>query len=299
MADSAGFFSIQDSGGGGDVGGLKGSTWGVAGCPIRCSKPEEVGVLSVRAFGVVLLFGVGFSAGIVFGTAPPFGSLLGRWDLPLSGSGVGAVVTWRPDSARIYLTDQGYSVGQTFCRSFQPENPLGTLRDEQWQFPALGIQGTKDIPQGIAWDLGRIAGLFQVGWWLGMSGVELSASADRLPGWCHCTDEDRGDLTRRVIVLAIVVFLPATGMTAKTSSLLQQEANCCPGQRLRQTLSWVIKPGAPRVPRIVVSALTSTGTVPVGVELIVGEGPVLPGDYNIGPAQPDVPLSVAGETFTP
>jgi hypothetical protein len=102
----------------------------------------------------VLVTGLCLAAATAAGSdaAPPFGTLLQQWDLPLSGSGVGAGLCWRGDSGRVYIIDQGYSGSQAYCRSFRPDNPVNTIRDEGWQFPDLGLQGVKDVPQGIAWD---------------------------------------------------------------------------------------------------------------------------------------------------
>jgi hypothetical protein len=81
--------------------------------------------------------------------APPFGTVVRQWDLQLSGSYVGAGITWRGDSGRLYLVDQGLPPAIRSCR---PEDPTGTLRDERWQLPDLGQVGTPDVPQGVAWD---------------------------------------------------------------------------------------------------------------------------------------------------
>lgn len=51
-----------------------------------------------------------------------------------------------------------------------------------------------------------------------------------------------------------------------------------------------IIPGMPRVPRVVHSLLIPSGAQATGVELLEEEWLTLPGEYYLGPAQPDVPL---------
>ncbi len=61
----------------------------------------------------------------------------------------------------------------------------------------------------------------------------------------------------------------------------------------------LINPGEPRLPRVVQGLIIPAGATPVGVELVAVNWIDLPGAYNIVPAQPDVPLPVPGQTFTP
>ena len=77
---------------------------------------------------------------------PPFGTVIQQWNLTMSGSYVGSGITWKRDSNRFYLMDQGRKMW-----SFDPLNPSGTMRDEQWVFPNLG-SGTLDISWGLAGD---------------------------------------------------------------------------------------------------------------------------------------------------
>jgi hypothetical protein len=81
---------------------------------------------------------------------PPFGTVVQQWELGLSGSYAGAGMTWRRDSERFYLADQGYA-GPTGMWSCDPRDPVGTLRRENWVFPNMG-SGTADIPWSLAWD---------------------------------------------------------------------------------------------------------------------------------------------------
>lgn len=89
--------------------------------------------------------------GTGLGVPPPFGAVINQWDLPMSGSYVTAGITWRPDSGRLYIIDEMSSGYQAKVRSCRPDDPVATLRDENWQFPSFG-SSTKDLPQGIAWD---------------------------------------------------------------------------------------------------------------------------------------------------
>jgi hypothetical protein len=61
----------------------------------------------------------------------------------------------------------------------------------------------------------------------------------------------------------------------------------------------LIRPGAPRVPRVVEALVIPSGAVPVGVQVTAVEWTTLPGTYRVGPAQPDAPLPRAGTTFKP
>ncbi|MBN2537765.1 T9SS type A sorting domain-containing protein [candidate division WOR-3 bacterium] len=81
---------------------------------------------------------------------PPFGTVVQSWNLAMSGGYAGSGITWRRDSGRFYLMDQGYS-GPPQMWSFDPANPTGTIRNENWTFPNLGGSAT-DIPWSLAWD---------------------------------------------------------------------------------------------------------------------------------------------------
>jgi len=81
---------------------------------------------------------------------PPWGTVLATYHLSLSGSYAGAGITWRRDSSRFYLVDQGYS-GASGMWSCTAEDPQGTTRRERCVMPNLG-SGTTDIPWGVAWD---------------------------------------------------------------------------------------------------------------------------------------------------
>jgi hypothetical protein len=77
---------------------------------------------------------------------PPFGTVLGQWDLPMSGPYAGAGITWRRDSGLFYLMDQNRSVWK-----LDPTDSTAAIRRDSWVFANLG-DGTQDIPWGIAWD---------------------------------------------------------------------------------------------------------------------------------------------------
>jgi hypothetical protein len=81
---------------------------------------------------------------------PPFGTVLGQWNLPMSGAFAGAGITWRRDSGLLYLMDQGYS-GPPGVWRLKPSDPTGTIRRDSWVFANFGTP-TRDIPYGIAWD---------------------------------------------------------------------------------------------------------------------------------------------------
>jgi len=77
---------------------------------------------------------------------PPFGTVMQQWNLAMTGGYRGSGITWRRDSSRFYLMDQGNALW-----SFDPLNPTGTIRQERWVFPNMG-SGTADIPWSLAWD---------------------------------------------------------------------------------------------------------------------------------------------------
>jgi hypothetical protein len=81
---------------------------------------------------------------------PPFGTLLQRWELQMSGSYAGSGVTWRRDEGRFYLMDQGYA-GEIRVWKLDPADPTGTIVQVPWTFSDLGTS-TEDIPWAMAWD---------------------------------------------------------------------------------------------------------------------------------------------------
>ncbi len=60
-----------------------------------------------------------------------------------------------------------------------------------------------------------------------------------------------------------------------------------------------IKPGEPRMPRLVQSVLIPANAVPTGIDILSENSVQVPGTYTILPGQPDVPLPMPGKTFTP
>jgi len=81
---------------------------------------------------------------------PPFGTLLGEWNLPMSGAYAGAGSTWRQDIGLFYLMDQGYS-GQAAVWKLDPADPTGSIQPEPWVFANLG-GSIADVPWGLCWD---------------------------------------------------------------------------------------------------------------------------------------------------
>jgi hypothetical protein len=63
--------------------------------------------------------------------------------------------------------------------------------------------------------------------------------------------------------------------------------------------SVLLEAGAPRVPRVMEKLVIPAGATVVGVEIIAEEWQDVPGFYKVVPAQPDVPLPVPGQEFTP
>ena len=61
----------------------------------------------------------------------------------------------------------------------------------------------------------------------------------------------------------------------------------------------LVSAGEPRLPHVIQSVAIPAGALPTGVELKAEEWIDLPGIYQIVPAQPDVRLPKAGETFRP
>ena len=109
---------------------------------------------------------------------------------------------------------------------------------------------------------------------------------------------------KKILCLMIVVVLPLlAGTMTKTATFTQgdlvfSEVNGYDVVELRD-YPVLINPGEPRLPRVVHGLIIPAGATPVGVELIAVNWIDLPGTYNIVPAQPDIPLPVPGQTFTP
>jgi hypothetical protein len=61
----------------------------------------------------------------------------------------------------------------------------------------------------------------------------------------------------------------------------------------------LIKPGAPRVPRVVIPLCIPAGTTPQKVEIVSQNVVDIKGTYNLYPAQPDIPLPMPGKNFIP
>jgi hypothetical protein len=61
----------------------------------------------------------------------------------------------------------------------------------------------------------------------------------------------------------------------------------------------LVRPGEPRLPRVMQRLVIPAGAVPTGVEVIAEDWVDLPGEYNIYPAHPDVPLPMPGKVFEP
>ncbi len=78
--------------------------------------------------------------------AGPFGTVVQQWNLAMSKTYAGSGITWVRSLGRFFLMDQGRKVW-----SFEPQDPVGTIRDENWVFPNLG-SSTPDVTWGIAWD---------------------------------------------------------------------------------------------------------------------------------------------------
>jgi hypothetical protein len=84
------------------------------------------------------------------GDQPPFGTVLNRWSLTMSGGYAGSGVTWQRDSGKFFLMDQGAS-GTFRVWKLDPSDPTGTITQVSWNFKDLG-SGTVDIPWSLAWD---------------------------------------------------------------------------------------------------------------------------------------------------
>jgi hypothetical protein len=109
---------------------------------------------------------------------------------------------------------------------------------------------------------------------------------------------------RRLFVLLVLVAVPLmAGMVTRTASfdradLVISSQDGFDNVELRGGVA-LIQPGAPRVPRLVEAIAIPAGAVPVRVEVLSVEWTTLPGKYNVGPAQADLPLPQPGKTRTP
>ena len=109
---------------------------------------------------------------------------------------------------------------------------------------------------------------------------------------------------RQLLVLLVLVAVPLmAGTVTRTASfdrgdLLISTQNGFDNVELRGGAA-LLQLGAPRVPRVVEAVVIPAGAVPVGVEITAEEWTTLPGTYNVGPAQADLPLPMPGKTFTP
>ncbi|MGD8979875.1 MAG: C25 family cysteine peptidase, partial [candidate division WOR-3 bacterium] len=61
----------------------------------------------------------------------------------------------------------------------------------------------------------------------------------------------------------------------------------------------LVNPGAPRMPWVLEKLVIPANAVPVSVRIIDEEWIEIPGNFNVVPAQPDVPLPMPGKTFEP
>ena len=61
----------------------------------------------------------------------------------------------------------------------------------------------------------------------------------------------------------------------------------------------LIKPGAPRIPRVIQTLIIPADARPTSIEIINENTIDIPGTYNIYPAQPNIPLPMPGKTFKP
>jgi hypothetical protein len=117
-------------------------------------------------------------------------------------------------------------------------------------------------------------------------------------------EEEKGVSMRQLLVLLVLVAVPLmAGTVTRTASfergdLLISPQNGFDNVELRGGAA-LIQPGAPRVPRLVEAVAIPAGAVPVGIKVTAEEWVTLPGTYNVGPAQPDLPLPQPGKTFTP
>ena len=109
---------------------------------------------------------------------------------------------------------------------------------------------------------------------------------------------------RQLLVLLVLLTVPLmAGTVTRTASfdrgdLLISTQNGFDNVELRGGAT-LLQPGAPRVPRLVEAVVIPAGAVPTGVEITAEEWTTLPGTYNVGPAQADLPLPMPGKTFTP
>ena len=109
---------------------------------------------------------------------------------------------------------------------------------------------------------------------------------------------------RQLLVLLALVAVPLmAGTMTRTATfdrgdLLISTQNGFDNVELRGGAA-LLQLGAPRVPRVVEAIAVPVGAVPVGVEITSEEWVTLPGTYNVGPAQADLPFPQPGKTPTP
>jgi hypothetical protein len=108
---------------------------------------------------------------------------------------------------------------------------------------------------------------------------------------------------RYLFVLLVLACVPLmAGTITRTASfdrgdLVISQQNGYDNVELRGGAT-LLRPGAPRVPRVVEALAIPSGATPVSVQLVSIEWTSLPGTYKVGPAQPDAPLSMPGRTLT-
>ena len=71
------------------------------------------------------------------GDQPPFGTVVNRWSLTMSGGYAGSGITWQRDSGKFFLMDQG-ATGSFRVWKLDPSDPTGTITQVAWQFKDLG-----------------------------------------------------------------------------------------------------------------------------------------------------------------
>lgn len=109
---------------------------------------------------------------------------------------------------------------------------------------------------------------------------------------------------RQLLVLLVLITVPLmAGTMTRTATfdrgdLLISTQNGFDNVELRGGAA-LLQLGAPRVPRVVEAVAIPAGAVPVGVEITAEEWVTLPGTYNVGPAQADLPFPQPGKTPTP
>jgi hypothetical protein len=109
---------------------------------------------------------------------------------------------------------------------------------------------------------------------------------------------------RRLLMLLLLAALPLlAGTMTRNVSFAQKDISFSKAGGYDvvdlQGYPGLINPGEPRLPWVVQSVAIPAGAVTTSVELTAEDWIDLPGVYNVGPAQPDVPLPMPGRTFTP